>query len=313
MLYHAMPCHAISQPIRSIFIDTGNIIDFLSCYLYTFDVCEHNRMDSVVRCLLLCAPSFISFIRFNLSWMGDTWKMKNDCVYRISFDNARLTPFCLLIYCFTHHILFNWAAFVCSSWLLFSLSFHFCKSTSFRTQFHVSFIDISPFSFPTTLEFTSTLSLGCAQMWSHTHSFFFFFLHFISSLCSLVSRSQPLWPRDQSIRVWRMVDQRVNWFSFLLQLRNATSTYGMAWPGCIVNLFIRIHPFDMLINVQCLHVARTRHVLYRSFIRLSDECTYEYVRFKLKYETALFLFLQWIRPRVWAVLYAILCVCVATK
>lgn len=109
LLFLCMPCHAISQPIRSIFIDTGNIIDFLPCYLYTFDVCKHNRMDvcvSFCRCLLLCAPSFISFIRFNLGWMRDTWKMKNDYVYRISFDDTCLTPFSSLrAFRFTHHIL----------------------------------------------------------------------------------------------------------------------------------------------------------------------------------------------------------------
>lgn len=139
-----------------------------------------------------------------------------------------------------------------------------------------------------------------------THTRFSSFLHFIS-VPACFEITATLAARDQSISVWRMAEPSVESTSKLvfifaaIEKRNKHIWHGMAGHGCIVNLFIRIHPFDMLINVQCLLVARTRHVLYwvcvyasidRSFIRLSDECTYEYVRFKLNYETALFLFLS---------------------
>lgn len=90
------------------------------------------------------------------------------------------------------------------------------------------------------------------------------------------------------VRVAVLLPPRVNWFYLSLQLKqqqNATT-----WHGWIVNLVIRIHPFDMLINVQCLQVARHKRFLVVGIDRSNhwfDEYVYAHSSGQCSFQTKL--------------------------
>lgn len=194
-----------TQPINIYWYRKYNRLPFM--YLCTFDVCKHNRIcvcvfHFVVVFFFARAPSFISSTFNSISAeCGEThgkWRM----TMFIGFLLTRLLvshrfPF---YFCFTHLI-----KCMCSSWL-FSHSLIFCKSTSFRTQFHVSFIDISPFSFIHSHRIVARL---VAQM--VTHSTFSSSFHFWFLYASFRDHRQ-LGPRSISDNIkrvcWRMVEHR---------------------------------------------------------------------------------------------------------
>lgn len=100
LLFHFILCRflfsiPLHQPINIYWYRKYNRLPFM--YLCTRSMFA-NTIECVCVFFFLSLSSFslrthfISSIRFNLSWMKDTWKMKNDYVYRISFDDICLSP-----------------------------------------------------------------------------------------------------------------------------------------------------------------------------------------------------------------------------
>lgn len=167
------------------------------------------------------------------------WKMKNDFVYRISLLMA-----CLLLFsfCFALHILpFN-VQCVCGNGFSSPI-----LSANFLPNAISCIISLTFHLFLTT---TDRLSL---LMCSNGHTFVFSCMLFRDHSHS--ARDRPI---TQKI-VGRTVDA--------IEVKTETKRNQHIWHDWIVNLFIRIHPFDMLINVQCLQVECACACTHKQYMR----------------------------------------------
>lgn len=178
-----------------------------SRWLHTI-VCEWNVFVSFL----------LAFIRLN------TWKMKNDSVL-LDFFAVAAADDCLhdFFCCFTLQWFFSFI------------------STSFRTQFHVSFIDISPFS-PTAAHthFTSIVAPICSNYQTHIEISLFSILHFCNFFFFAATIRDQQIDNTKSLANGRTVMAKSKLVLVSLRLkrqttwqqrqheREKTSTYGMA-------------------------------------------------------------------------------------